>query len=318
VLPWPLEASPACGLVDESFGVARALRDVPTLSGLSPTGSTGSTNRVFISYGSTSAGRCSALGRSSGAGLFGWSAEAFPAVRFPTGWSGSRSSRRGTLCLQHAVDDGCADDLDGQAHFSVRGHSVLARYMWAPSILRRSCGKSWFLGSRNRMTTTLSSAVGMPPGDERIRRVHQGHALQVDVTAKKLRDDEVCRTQRTIGADVSESAPAGGNETPAAVIESAAWPRDRPNDAAGYSAPPARANILGAAALRFAHVCPAAPQPVSPSFTSSVQTLKLFRVLGPKVLLMATSAASRPRAINTRPMRGVLLRASKVYQWPSR
>jgi len=63
---------------------------------------------------------------------------------------------------------------------------------------------------------------------------------------------------------------------------------------------------------------PAALQPDCPSLTSSVQTLKLFRVLGPKVLLMATSAASRPRAINTRPMRGVLLRASKVYQWPSR
>ncbi len=54
------------------------------------------------------------------------------------------------------------------------------------------------------------------------------------------------------------------------------------------------------------------------TFTSSVQTLKLFRTLGPKVLLMATSEASRPRAINTRPMRGMLLRASKVYQWPSR
>jgi hypothetical protein len=63
---------------------------------------------------------------------------------------------------------------------------------------------------------------------------------------------------------------------------------------------------------------PAAFQPLHPSLTSSVRTLKLFRVLGPKVLLMATSAASRPRAINTRPMRGILLRASKVYQWPSR
>ena len=52
--------------------------------------------------------------------------------------------------------------------------------------------------------------------------------------------------------------------------------------------------------------------------TSSVQTLKLASVLGPKVLLSATSAASRPRAISTRPMRGVLLRASKVYQRPSR
>ena len=33
---------------------------------------------------------------------------------------------------------------------------------------------------------------------------------------------------------------------------------------------------------------------------------------------MATSVASRPRAINTRPMRGTLLRASKVCQCPSR
>src|SRR5262249_17780502 len=44
---------------------------------------------------------------------------------------------------------------------------------------------------------------------------------------------------------------------------------------------------------------PAAFHRLHPSLTSSVRTLKLFRVLGPKVLLMATSAASRPRAINT-------------------
>lgn len=75
---------------------------------------------------------------------------------------------------------------------------------------------------------------------------------------------------------------------------------------------------VGCDGLRFARSRPAALQPVHPSLTSSVRTLKLFRVLGPKVLLMATSAASRPRAINTRPMRGVLLRASKMYQWPSR
>ena len=40
--------------------------------------------------------------------------------------------------------------------------------------------------------------------------------------------------------------------------------------------------------------------------TSSVHTLKLVNAAGPKVLLRATSAASRPRAINTLPMRGVL------------
>ena len=49
---------------------------------------------------------------------------------------------------------------------------------------------------------------------------------------------------------------------------------------------------------------------------SSVQTLKLTRVLGPNVVAMATSMASRPLAISTRPIRGMLLRASKVYQRP--
>jgi hypothetical protein len=52
--------------------------------------------------------------------------------------------------------------------------------------------------------------------------------------------------------------------------------------------------------------------------SSSVQTLKLTRVFGPKVCVIATSAASRPWAIRTRPIRGMLLRASKVYQWPPR
>ena len=55
-----------------------------------------------------------------------------------------------------------------------------------------------------------------------------------------------------------------------------------------------------------------------PARTSSVQTLKLANVLGPNVLLIATSEASRPRAISTLPMRGILLRGSNVYQWPSR
>ena len=56
-------------------------------------------------------------------------------------------------------------------------------------------------------------------------------------------------------------------------------------------------------------------QPVG---TSSVHTLKLVNAAGPKVLLRATSAASRPRAINTLPMRGVLWRASKVCHCPPR
>lgn len=53
-------------------------------------------------------------------------------------------------------------------------------------------------------------------------------------------------------------------------------------------------------------------------FTSSVQTLKLTSVLGPNVVLIATSIASRPLAISTRPIRGTLFRASKIYQRPPR
>jgi hypothetical protein len=49
---------------------------------------------------------------------------------------------------------------------------------------------------------------------------------------------------------------------------------------------------------------------------SSVQTRNPSRTFGPKVIVRATSAASRPRAISTRPTRGALLRASKVYQAP--
>ena len=48
----------------------------------------------------------------------------------------------------------------------------------------------------------------------------------------------------------------------------------------------------------------------------SLQTQKLERVLGPNVV--ATSAASRPRASNTLPIRGTLLRASNVYHCPPR
>src|SRR5580693_4905607 len=40
----------------------------------------------------------------------------------------------------------------------------------------------------------------------------------------------------------------------------------------------------------------------TPSAISSVQTLKLSRKFGPNEVTMATSDASRPRAINTRPM----------------
>jgi hypothetical protein len=48
--------------------------------------------------------------------------------------------------------------------------------------------------------------------------------------------------------------------------------------------------------------------------TSSVITLKPARVHGPNEVTIATSVASRPRAIRMRPMRGWLWRASNVYQ----
>jgi hypothetical protein len=52
--------------------------------------------------------------------------------------------------------------------------------------------------------------------------------------------------------------------------------------------------------------------------TSSVNTLKLDNWLGPKEVTIATSVASRPFAIKIRPMRGLLWRASNVYQRPPR
>jgi hypothetical protein len=60
------------------------------------------------------------------------------------------------------------------------------------------------------------------------------------------------------------------------------------------------------------------PRHAGPSGISSVQTRKLERVLGPNVVVIATSAASRPRASNTLPIRGTLLRASNVYHCPPR
>lgn len=52
--------------------------------------------------------------------------------------------------------------------------------------------------------------------------------------------------------------------------------------------------------------------------TSSATTLKPASLAAPKLVESATSVASRPRAMSTRPIRGVLWRASKVYQRPSR
>ncbi len=51
---------------------------------------------------------------------------------------------------------------------------------------------------------------------------------------------------------------------------------------------------------------------------SHVQTSNCVRVLGPKVWVSGTSAASRPRAIRIRPMRLELLRGSNTHQRPSR
>ena len=56
----------------------------------------------------------------------------------------------------------------------------------------------------------------------------------------------------------------------------------------------------------------------SPDVTSSVITLKPASVHGPNDVTIATSVASRPRAIKMRPMRGLLWRASNVYQRPPR
>ena len=54
------------------------------------------------------------------------------------------------------------------------------------------------------------------------------------------------------------------------------------------------------------------------SVTSSVITLKPASVHGPNEVTIATSVASRPRAIRMRPMRGTLFRGSKVCQRPPR
>ena len=53
---------------------------------------------------------------------------------------------------------------------------------------------------------------------------------------------------------------------------------------------------------------------LKPQTTSSVVTSKRCSVFTPNTIVIGTSAASRPRAITMRPMRGVLWRASKVCQ----
>ena len=58
--------------------------------------------------------------------------------------------------------------------------------------------------------------------------------------------------------------------------------------------------------------------PAAAGTRSSAHTLNVFRTCGPKVLISGTSVASRPRATTMRPMRGLLWRASNVYQRLSR
>ena len=52
--------------------------------------------------------------------------------------------------------------------------------------------------------------------------------------------------------------------------------------------------------------------------TSSLTTKNFVSVMRPKLVVSATSAASRPVPIRMRPMRGWLWRASNVYHWPDR
>jgi hypothetical protein len=100
------------------------------------------------------------------------------------------------------------------------------------------------------------------------------------------------------------------------------WRRWHGGGRSGSAARPSGTSPRGHGRSCPLHVAARQPKPEfgprgQPS-TSSVQTLKLVSVFGPKVVLIATSAASRPRAIITRPMRGTLWRASKVCQWPPR
>ena len=52
--------------------------------------------------------------------------------------------------------------------------------------------------------------------------------------------------------------------------------------------------------------------------TSSLMTRNFVRSIRPKLVVSATSAASRPVPIRMRPIRGWLWRASNVYHWPER
>ena len=76
---------------------------------------------------------------------------------------------------------------------------------------------------------------------------------------------------------------------------------------------PATGTRFGAAAVENRHLLVAATD-----VTSSVIKLKPASMHGPNEVTMATSVASRPRAIRMRPILGLLCRASNVYQQPPR
>ena len=73
--------------------------------------------------------------------------------------------------------------------------------------------------------------------------------------------------------------------------------------------------VLSVAAKNFGHRCSCSSNHSTfRATTSSVNTLNPVNWHGPKDVDIATSVASRPRAIKIRPIRGMLCRASNVYQ----
>src|SRR5713226_9811663 len=66
------------------------------------------------------------------------------------------------------------------------------------------------------------------------------------------------------------------------------------------------------------HAPRTADTPQAAAATSSLMTRNLTRSIRPKLVVSATSAASRPVPIRMRPIRGRLWRASNVYHRPDR
>jgi hypothetical protein len=92
-----------------------------------------------------------------------------------------------------------------------------------------------------------------------------------------------------------------------------AWPTGRPGPSDG---PPAWSDQIcdeaGHMLARWKAIS------VRRSVTSTVTTLNRVNFVGPKLVEIATSAASRPRAITMRPIRRRLCRGSNVNHRPSR